>query len=95
MTTAPTLYERVGGSAFFERLVDTFYDGVAGDDVLAALYPERPDFTGARHRLTLFLVQYWGGPDDYSDRARPPAAAHAPPALHDRHGPSGTAGWRT
>ena len=65
--STPSLYERVGGMAFFERLVDTFYDGVATDDVLLRLYPEAPDLTGARHRLTLFLTQYWGGPTTYSD----------------------------
>ena len=52
---------------FFERLVDAFYAGVATDDVLLPLYPEQPDLTGARHRLTLFLAQYWGGPTTYSD----------------------------
>lgn len=68
MSEAPlTLYERVDGSAFFERLVDEFYDGVAGDPVLLPLYPEAPDLSGARRRLTLFLVQYWGGPTAYSD----------------------------
>ncbi len=40
---------------------------MATDDLLAPLYPEYPDFTGARRRLTLFLVQYWGGPTTYSD----------------------------
>src|SRR3954465_14452445 len=62
-----TLYDAVGGIGFFERLVDSFYDGVATDPVLLRLYPEAPDLTGARHRLTLFLVQYWGGPTPYSD----------------------------
>jgi hemoglobin len=62
-----TLYDRVGGTPFFERLVDEFYSGVASDDVLAPLYPEFPDLSGARRRLTLFLVQYWGGPTTYSD----------------------------
>ena len=66
------MYERVGGREFFAELVDTFYDGVAGDEVLAPLYPEHPDFTGARHRLTMFLVQYWGGPTDYdAERGHP------------------------
>ena len=78
MGNGPTLYERVGGRAFFARLVDTFYEGVAADDVLAKLYPEHPDFTGARHRLTLFLVQYWGGPTDYS-------AERGHPRLRMRH----------
>jgi hemoglobin len=72
------MYERVGGRPFFERLVDTFYEGVAGDDVLAPLYPEHPDLSGARHRLTLFLVQYWGGPTDYS-------AERGHPQLRMRH----------
>ena len=63
----PTLYERVGGLPFFERLVDTFYDGVADDPALVVLYPDAPDLSGARHRLTLFLAQYWGGPTTYSE----------------------------
>ena len=65
--TAPSLFSRVGGMPFFERLVDTFYAASPTDDVLLPLYPEQPDFTGARHRLTLFLAQYWGGPTTYSD----------------------------
>ncbi len=65
--TAPTLFFRVGGMPFFEALVDEFYAGVADDEVLLPLYPEQPDLTGARRRLTLFLAQYWGGPTTYSD----------------------------
>jgi hemoglobin len=80
MNGPPTLYERVGGRPFFERLVDAFYDGVAGDDVLLPLYPEAPDLTGARHRLTLFLMQYWGGPTTYSDE-------RGHPQLRMRHMP--------
>ena len=79
---------------FFERLVDAFYDGVASDDVLLPLYPEAPDLTGARHRLTLFLAQYWGGPTTYNDE-------RGHPRLRMRHMPftvgpcSATAGWPT
>jgi len=76
----PTLYERVGGMAFFERLVDAFYDGVATDEVLLPLYPEAPDLTGARRRLTLFLAQYWGGPTAYADE-------RGHPRLRMRHMP--------
>ena len=71
--TAPSLFSRVGGMPFFERLVHAFYAEVAGDPVLAPLYPEYPDFAGARHRLTLFLAQYWGGPTTYSDERGHPA----------------------
>jgi hemoglobin len=78
VVNGPTMYERVGGREFFTRLVDAFYERVADDDVLAPLYPEAPDFTGARHRLSLFLVQYWGGPTDY-------ASERGDPRLRMRH----------
>jgi hemoglobin len=79
-STAPSLFSRVGGMPFFERLVDAFYRGVANDDVLLPLYPEAPDLTGARHRLTLFLAQFWGGPHTYDDE-------RGPPMLRMRHMP--------
>jgi hemoglobin len=84
-----SLYERAGGMAFFEGLVGRFYEGVADDPVLRPLYPE-PDLTGARHRLTLFLAQYWGGPTTYDQERGHPRLRmrHAPfaigPAERDR-----------
>lgn len=83
--TAPSLYLRVGTddasrSAFFEGLVDAFYEGIATDQVLLPLYPEQPDLTGARHRLTLFLIQYWGGPTTYMEE-------RGHPRLRMRHFP--------
>jgi hemoglobin len=77
---AVTLYEAAGGMAFFEQLVDKFYEGVATDDVLLPLYPEQSDLSGARHRLTLFLAQYWGGPTTYNDE-------RGHPKLRMRHFP--------
>jgi hemoglobin len=76
--------------AFFERLVDAFYEEVAGDPELLGLYPEPADLTPARHRLTLFLAQYWGGPTAYDlERGHPRLRMrHAPfaigPAERDR-----------
>src|SRR3954454_15120313 len=64
---------------FFESLVGGFYDRVAVDPVLRPLYPE-PDLAGARHRLTLFLAQYWGGPRTYD-------AERGHPRLRMRHAP--------
>jgi hemoglobin len=78
--TERTLYDRVGGMAYFERLVDRFYEGVASDAVLLAVYPDHDDFPGARHRLTLFLAQYWGGPTTYD-------AERGHPRLRMRHAP--------
>ncbi len=73
------LYETVGGTPFFERLVDHFYAGVATDPVLRPMYPD-DDLAGARHRLTLFLVQYWGGPTTYMEE-------RGHPRLRMRHFP--------
>lgn len=75
-----SVFDAVGGMAFFERLVGRFYDGVETDDVLAPLYPDAPDFSGARRRLTLFLAQYWGGPGTYSEE-------RGHPMLRRRHFP--------
>lgn len=66
-----TVYEFVGGEPFFAALVDRFYDGVTADPVLAPLYPP-DDLEGAKTRLRMFLVQFWGGPDTYSqERGHP------------------------
>jgi hemoglobin len=74
-----TLYDEAGGVAFFESLVGRFYDSVADDPILRSVYPDE-DLSGARHRLTLFLAQYWGGPTTY-DQER----GH--PRLRMRHNP--------
>jgi hemoglobin len=80
-TEEQTLYDAAGGMPFFESLVDRFYDGVAGDAVLRPLYPEADDdLPEARHRLTLFLAQYWGGPRTYD-------AERGHPRLRMRHMP--------
>lgn len=62
-----SFYEDVGGSETFERLVAAFYREVAADPVLRPMYPEE-DLGPAAERLTLFLIQYWGGPGTYQER---------------------------
>ena len=89
MTEPLSLYERVGGTPFFEALVARFYDGVETDPVLRPVYPE-VDLAPARRRLTLFLIQYWGGPTTYDEERGHPRLRmrHAPfaigPAERDR-----------
>jgi hemoglobin len=64
------MYERVGGASWFEALTERFYAAVATDAVLRPLYPE--DLDPPRRHLCGFLIQYWGGPDDYSrERGHP------------------------
>ncbi len=65
---------------FFEGLVDRFYQGVEANPSLLALYPDQSDLVGARHRLSLFLAQYWGGPTTYN-------AERGQPRLYMRHMP--------
>jgi hemoglobin len=74
-----TFFEQVGGEPTFRRLVHTFYQGVAADPELRAMYPEE-DLGPAEERLALFLMQYWGGPRTYSDE-------RGHPRLRMRHAP--------
>ncbi|MCJ7711634.1 MAG: globin [Chloroflexi bacterium] len=80
-----TLYDQIGGMPFFEQLVDRFYQGVRTDPVLRPMYPEQEDFSGPRRRLTLFLVQYWGGPTTYLEERGHPRlrARHFPFSIGD------------
>lgn len=74
-----TFYEAIGGYPTIAAIVDRFYEGVAGDEVLRPLYPEE-DLAPAAERFTMFLVQYWGGPTTYSER-------RGHPRLRMRHAP--------
>ena len=74
-----SLYDRAGGTPFFEGLVGRFYAGVATDQLLRPVYPEA-DLAPAQHRLTLFLIQYWGGPRTYDEE-------RGHPRLRMRHFP--------
>jgi hemoglobin len=75
----PTFYDEVGGHETFVRLVHRFYEGVAADPELRALYPEE-DLGPAEVRLRMFLEQYWGGPTTYSEQ-------RGHPRLRMRHVP--------
>jgi hemoglobin len=82
MTTSdaePTFYEAIGGHDTIKLIVDTFYAGVADDEVLRPLYPEE-DLQPASDRFRMFLEQYWGGPTTYSQE-------RGHPRLRMRHAP--------
>jgi len=76
-----SVYELAGGEKTFRLLVERFYARVPDDEVLRSVYPEE-DLSGATERLTLFLIQYWGGPSTYSD-------LRGHPRLRMRHFPFG------
>jgi len=74
-----SVYELAGGEETFRLLVRRFYARVAEDPLLRSVYPEE-DLSDATERLTLFLIQYWGGPPTYSEQ-------RGHPRLRLRHQP--------
>jgi hemoglobin len=74
-----TFYDAVGGHETFRRLIAAFYGRVENDPVLRPLYPEE-ELGPAAERLRMFLEQYWGGPQTYSQQ-------RGHPRLRMRHAP--------
>ena len=74
-----SFYDEIGGHETFVALVHHFYQGVAADQPLRALYPDS-ELAAAEHRLLMFLEQYWGGPTTYGDE-------RGHPRLRMRHHP--------
>lgn len=73
-----TIFEAVGGTPWFEAMIDHFYDAVATDPLLRPMYPD--DLTESRDHMVKFLSQYWGGPTTYSEE-------RGHPRLRMRHAP--------
>ena len=76
-----TVFDRVGGSAWFYQLLDFFYEDVIRRDEIRNLYPD--DLTDSKKNTADFLIQYWGGPSSYSERRGHPRLRmrHAPYAI--------------
>jgi hemoglobin len=73
-----TIFEAVGGTPWFESMIDRFYDAVETDLLIRPMYPD--DLTESRDHMVKFLSQYWGGPTTYSDE-------RGHPRLRMRHAP--------
>ena len=73
-----SLFDQVGGEAFFNQLVDVFYAAVERDSTLRPMYPE--DLADSKRHFTAFLIQYWGGPRTYQEE-------RGHPRLRMRHAP--------
>lgn len=82
-TRQVTVYEYVGGDPFFVELVERFYAGVASDPIIRPMYPD--DLTESKAHLVGFLVQFWGGPQTYSEQRGHPRLRmrHFPFAIGD------------
>ena len=70
MTHTPkSVYDLVGEEPI-RAMVDAFYAYVADDQILRPMYPA--DLAAPKRRLHLFLVQFFGGPQTYSqERGHP------------------------
>lgn len=66
-----TFYGQIGGHETFAKIIHVFYQGVAADPLLRAMYPEE-DLGPAERRMLMFIEQYWGGPRTYlEERGHP------------------------
>ena len=61
-----TVFELLGGEAIFFQLAQAFYQRIDNDTLLRPMFPH--DLSGAKERLALFLIQYFGGPSTYSEQ---------------------------
>jgi hemoglobin len=78
MNSSQTVYDAVGGAPTFQRLVDAFYARVEQDPLLRRLFPD--DLEPGKQHQYLFLIQYFGGPQSYSE-------SRGHPRLRMRHAP--------
>jgi hemoglobin len=81
-TTAPTLYERLGGAPAIEAVVDELYRRILADPDLAPFFG-RVNLRSQRGRMQAFVAMVTGGPAEY--RGRDMKTAHRRHAITDRH----------
>lgn len=65
-----SMYDKIGEQNI-RKLIRDFYSGIKKDPLLSAIYEE--DFDAAQERLTLFMIQYLGGPQTYTEQRGHPA----------------------
>lgn len=73
-----SIYQAAGGEETFTRLIENFYKGIESDALIRPMYPA--DLTESKRTMTLFVMQYFGGPRTYSDE-------RGHPRLRMRHMP--------
>ncbi|MGG1517528.1 globin [Paenibacillus oryzisoli] len=77
-TNSNTVYDLMGGAATIRRLVEAFYPKVQAHPLLGPLFPE--DISPVMDKQYLFLTQFFGGPQLYSDQ-------YGHPMMRARHMP--------
>jgi hemoglobin len=80
-----SLFERIGGRATVERIVDDFYARIEADPDMRPLFPA--DMGPGREKQKLFMEQWLGGEPRYSESFGHPRLRrrHFPFAIEERH----------
>ncbi|CAM4450788.1 globin domain-containing protein [Paenibacillus tarimensis] len=78
MSAYHTLFDAIGGEPAVRSIVEAFYPKVQEHELLSPLFPE--DITPVMEKQFLFLTQFFGGPQLYSDR-------YGHPMMRARHMP--------
>ncbi|QRR01038.1 globin domain-containing protein [Dyadobacter sandarakinus] len=73
-----SLYERIGGDEALRQLTDCFYDLVFEHELISRLFKSDKELIKTKQRL--FLTQFLGGPELYSD-------VYGHPRMRARHLP--------
>lgn len=81
MTTA-TLYERLGGSAAIDQVVDEFYKRILADDTINHFFADTDMEKQRRHQAS-FISFAVGGPQQYTGKSM--AKAHEGMNLQPEH----------
>lgn len=84
MNQSRTLYDSIGGDVTFRRIVDAFYRRIEADPFLRPLFPA--DLGHGKEGQFLFLTQYFGGPQRYTEQRGRPflRMRHMPFAIGER-----------
>ena len=75
MATDETLYERLGGQAAIDAVVDEFYDRVLADEALQPYFTDT-DTEELRDHQKAFIAYVAGGADDYDGPGMDTAHEH-------------------
>ncbi len=76
-----SLYERIGGDVTLRVMLERFYDNVYAHELISRLF--QGDKEEIKEKQRLFLTQFLGGPQLYSDQYGHPRmrARHIPHAI--------------
>ncbi|MBM3739546.1 MAG: group 1 truncated hemoglobin [Acidobacteria bacterium] len=84
-STAPTLFEKLGGQAAVELAVDNFYRKVLSDDRVSRFF-DGVDMDRQRAKQKAFLTMAFGGPHNYSGKDMRQGHSHlVAMGLNDSH----------